>query len=305
MDDDGPLLTIGELAKRAGAPVRTIRFWSDTGLVPPAARTDSDRRLYDAAGVARLELVMTLRELGLSLASVRRVLDGQDTVAQVAAVHVAALDAQIRTLRLRRAVLSTVVKRAADGNEMSVINKLARLSATERRQIIDDFTNEVFEGLRPSPAKSPRWAAGRELPDDPSTGQVDAWVELAELVADKTFREVMRRVTDVGVEVQAGRWLVDLGRAQAEAEAALQRGVPPDSAEAARIVARILAGAPGRTRQTELLAQLETADDPRIERYWQLTTVISGKGPFPSPLPALRWLASALRANQDGNEADR
>jgi DNA-binding transcriptional MerR regulator len=59
MDNDGPLLTIGELARRAGVPVRTIRFWSDSGLVPPASRTDSDRRLYDAACVARLELVMT------------------------------------------------------------------------------------------------------------------------------------------------------------------------------------------------------------------------------------------------------
>jgi DNA-binding transcriptional MerR regulator len=305
MDNDGPLLTIGELAKRAGVTVRTIRFWSDTGLVPPAARTDTDRRLYDGAGVARLELVMTLRELGLSLASVRRVLDGQDTAAEVAAVHLEALDAQIRTLRLRRAVLAAVVKRAADGREMSMINKLARLSATERRQIIDDFTAEVFEGLDPSPARSPRWAAAPELPDDPSADQVEAWIELAELVADRSFRAQMRRVTDIGVQIQADRWLLDLGQAQEAAEAARQRGVPPGSAEAARIAAQILAGTPASTRQAELLAELELANDPRAERYWQLTTIISGKGPFPTPLPALRWLALALSASQDRNEAGR
>jgi hypothetical protein len=34
MEDDGPLLSIGELARRSGLPVRTIRFWSDAGLVP-------------------------------------------------------------------------------------------------------------------------------------------------------------------------------------------------------------------------------------------------------------------------------
>jgi DNA-binding transcriptional MerR regulator len=33
MDDDGPVLTIGELARRAGLPVRTIRFWSDTRVL--------------------------------------------------------------------------------------------------------------------------------------------------------------------------------------------------------------------------------------------------------------------------------
>jgi Predicted transcriptional regulators len=117
MENDGPLLTIGELARRAGVPVRTIRFWSDSGLVPPASRTDGDRRLYDAACVARLELVTTLRELGVSLASVRRVLDGQVTAAQVAAIHLEALETEIRALRLRRAVVAAVVKRSADGGD--------------------------------------------------------------------------------------------------------------------------------------------------------------------------------------------
>lgn len=111
MEDDEPLLSIGKLARRSGLPVRTIRFWFDIGLVPPAARTDSGRRLYDAASAARLELVASLRELGLGLADVRRVLDRQVTVAEVATVHLEALDAQIRTLRLRRAVLAAVVKR--------------------------------------------------------------------------------------------------------------------------------------------------------------------------------------------------
>jgi DNA-binding transcriptional MerR regulator len=103
MDDAATMRTIGQLAQRTGLPVRTIRYWSDIGAVPPAGRTARDHRRYDAAAVARLELVATLRELGLGLAEVRRVLDRQATVAEVAATHVEALDAQIRTLRLRRA----------------------------------------------------------------------------------------------------------------------------------------------------------------------------------------------------------
>ncbi len=306
MENDGPLLTIGELARRTGVPVRTIRFWSDSGLVPPASRTDGDRRLYDAACVARLELVTTLRELGVSLASVRSVLGGQVTAAEVAAIHLEALDTEIRALRLRRAVVAAVVKRSADGTEMGMINKLARLSAAERQHIIDDFLAEVFTGLDPSPARFARWAAAPDLPDDPSAEQVEAWVDLAELVADRDFREQVRRVVaDVGVQVQSGTWLADVDRAQDEAEAARQRGVPPGSAEAAQIVERILAGTPGGQRRAELLAQLEAATDPRIERYWELTAVISGRGPFPSLQPALEWLAAALRASQGHREAGR
>jgi DNA-binding transcriptional MerR regulator len=244
MDDEASLLTIGELARRAGVPVRTIRFWSDAGLVPPAARTDTDRRLYDPAGVARLDLVVTLRELGLSLASVRQVLDGHATLAETAAVHLEAVDAQIRTLRVRRGVLAAVVKRATDGKEMSMISKLARLSAAERHRIIDDFTAEVFQGLEPSPARAARWAAAPDLPDDPSAEQVEAWIELAELVANQGFRAKVRRVAEIGRQIQAGQWLADVGRAQDAAAAARQRGVPPDSAEAERIVGQILAGSP-------------------------------------------------------------
>jgi DNA-binding transcriptional MerR regulator len=306
MENDGPLLAIGELARRVGVPVRTIRFWSDSGLVPPAARTDGDRRLYDAACVARLELVTTLRELGVSLASVRRVLGGQVTAAEVAAIHLEALDTEIRALRLRRAVVTAVVKRSADGQEMGMINKLARLSAAERRRIIDDFLAEVFRGLDPSPARFARWAAAPDLPDDPSAEQVEAWVDLAELVADRDFRDQVRQVAGiVGAQIQSGTWLVDAERAQDEAEAARQRGVPPDSAEAARIVAQILDGTPGAQRRPELLAQLEAGTDPRIERYWELTAVISGRGPFPSVQRALEWLAAALRASQGHWEAGR
>jgi hypothetical protein len=46
MTDATPLLGIGELATRTGLPVRTIRFYSDSGVVPPAGRTDAGYRLY-------------------------------------------------------------------------------------------------------------------------------------------------------------------------------------------------------------------------------------------------------------------
>jgi MerR family regulatory protein len=41
-----PLMTIGELATLAGLPVKKVRFWSDQGIVPPAARSGAGYRLY-------------------------------------------------------------------------------------------------------------------------------------------------------------------------------------------------------------------------------------------------------------------
>jgi DNA-binding transcriptional MerR regulator len=299
MEDDGPVLSIGELARRAGLPVRTIRFWSDIGVLPPAARTGSGRRLYDAAGVARVELVATLRELGMGLADVRRVLAEQASVAEVAAVHLEALDAQIRALRLHRAVLAVMVKRAAGNEETTMMNKLARMSVAERRQMIDDFLAEVFEGLEPSPARAARWAVAADLPDDPAPEQVDAWVELAEMVGDQDFRQRIRQVTDHGIELQASDGLQDWAQwAQLNAVAAVLRGCPPDSAEAAQVVDRIMASAPGSRDRAWLLAGLEAYTDPRIDRYWQLSATISGRPPFPSLTSAPEWLLAALRAHE-------
>lgn len=124
-------------------------------------------------------------------------------------------------------------------------------------------TAEVFEGLDPSPDRAARWNAAPNLPDDPSPEQIEAWVELAELATDEGFRQRIREVTGYGIQVQAGRGLLDVGRAQEIAEAARQRGIPPDSAEAVQIVDRILAGTAGNQQRGELLPLLEAVTDSR------------------------------------------
>ncbi|MQY22691.1 MerR family transcriptional regulator [Nocardia macrotermitis] len=73
--DDVVRYTIGELAERTGLSARTIRFWSDAGVIPPVGRSAGGYRLYGVEAVGRLELVRTLRELGVGLARVREVLE--------------------------------------------------------------------------------------------------------------------------------------------------------------------------------------------------------------------------------------
>src|SRR6267154_2019545 len=104
MDGD-TLYSIGDLARRTGLTVRAIRFYSDSGIVPPTDRSPAGYRLYGIDAVARLDLVRTLRGLGLDLPTIRQVVDREVSLPEVAAAHAEALAVQIRTLRLRRAVL--------------------------------------------------------------------------------------------------------------------------------------------------------------------------------------------------------
>lgn len=299
IDDGTGLLTIGELARVTGLTVRTIRYWSDEGALPPVTRSAGDYRLYDAASVARLELIRTLRELGLGLADVRRVLAGEATVAQVAAAHVVALDAQIRSLKVTRAVLSTVAKRGSGAEEMTLVNRLARLSAAERRRIVEEFVDEVFHGLDTAdPVIRERMRnTAADLPEEPTPEQVDAWLELAEMLQDPDFRAEMRKVAefnaaDRGHDAPAGaslwfsRRLVQLGAR------ARERGIAPDSAEAAEVLGELL----GDADPAAVLYRLRSHATNRVARYRELLAVVKGTGPEAAYREEFAWVVAALEA---------
>lgn len=91
MDSD-TLYSIGELFRRTGLSVKTIRFYSDKGIVPPTGRSTAGYRLYGLDALARLDLARTLRDLGLDLATVRKVLDREASIPEVAEAHANALD---------------------------------------------------------------------------------------------------------------------------------------------------------------------------------------------------------------------
>ncbi len=200
------LLSIGELATQTGLPVRTIRFYSDAGVVPEAERTEAGYRLYGPDALARLGLVRTLRDLGVDLPTIRRVLEREVSVADVAAAHAAAIDAQIRVLRVQKAVLGAVARRGSDPKEMQRMHKLAQLSDDERKRIVAEFLEEAFDGLDMEPGFAARMrSAAPELPDDPTPEQVDAWIELAELVQDPAFKASIRRMSEQHSAARAAR----------------------------------------------------------------------------------------------------
>jgi DNA-binding transcriptional MerR regulator len=242
--------SIGDLARRTGLPVRTIRFYSDAGIVAPIGRTPAGHRLYDAGAVARLDLVRTLRELDVDLPAIRQVLNRELSLPAVAAAHAEALDVQIRILRVRRAVLAAAARHGSTTEELDLMHKLARLSEEERRRLIVDFLDAVFGGQDSDADPSfegVRRSMTPELPDDPEAEQVQAWAELAELAQDPDFRASLRRLAeDEAAERGATdsapvlrRGLVAVVRDQASP--ALTAGIEPDSPQAAPVVAALTA----------------------------------------------------------------
>jgi DNA-binding transcriptional MerR regulator len=300
------MLTIGQLARRTGVPVRTIRFWSDEGVLPETDRSHGGYRRYDARAVARLDLVRTLRELGLGLDDVRLVLERQRSVEEVAAAHVRAIDTQIRTLRTQRALCTMLAGGEWSTRKAALMNDLARLSAAERRRTIDDFVDATFADTDPDAPGAGIATAMRSMPtdqpDDPTTEQVAAWVELAELVADPAFRARAREMAVAGVAAggQPAPYAPDPGLVVEHAGAAVAAGIEPASAEGREVLDRIVEPGLVREERLALADSLATFSDRRVERYWQLLGVLNGWAPVPSAVPAFEWVIAALRSGSAG-----
>ncbi|XUL87300.1 MerR family transcriptional regulator [Streptomyces galilaeus] len=308
MDGD-TLYSIGELARRTGLTVKTIRFYSDRGIVAPKDRTPAGYRLYGIDAVARLDLVRTLRELGLDLSTIRRVVDRELSLPEVAAAHAEALAVQIRVLRLRHAVLAAVAARGSTPEETELMHRLAQLSEDERRRLVGEFLDAVFGGLD---AAVPAFAGVMrsmtpELPDNPDAEQVQAWVELAELSLDPEFRASVRQLAEEQAAEQVRSDAAGPRRDIAAAVCdqvgpALAAGIDPASPQADPFVAAFtvnyahLLGRPDDVElRRRLAARLERVNDPRRERYLQLLAVVNG-WPAPESLaPVLDWSVQALR----------
>ena len=70
-----PSLRIGEVARRTGLPVKTIRYYCDEGLLQPKARSESGYRLFDEENLAELTIIRSLRAMDVSIPELARILE--------------------------------------------------------------------------------------------------------------------------------------------------------------------------------------------------------------------------------------
>jgi DNA-binding transcriptional MerR regulator len=305
-------LSIGEVARLTGLPVKTIRYYSDIGLVAAATRTDAGYRRYDEAGLARLELIHALRDLGLDLASIRRVTEHQTTIEEVARAHADAIDLHVHQLTLRRAVLRAIARGVTRPEEVQRMTAFAQASAEESRRIMEEFLDSIFADHQDNPFAQRMRTTLAVLPDEPSAEQIDAWVELARLVQDSEFRARVREMIEEGERQRAASGMTETDEATQRAGqavvdragTAVSQGVVTDSPAALAIVNEVVplfAAAASKEDspeyRRELARQLAKFSDRRVERYWQLIGLVNGWPVQPSLMRPYEWFMAALDAS--------
>ncbi len=96
---------VGDLAAATGLTVRALHHYEQIGLLAPPSRAEGHQRLYSERDVRRLYRICALREIGLSLADLRRVED-RTSLRDVLRDHLAQVDAEIAELAQLRLLIA-------------------------------------------------------------------------------------------------------------------------------------------------------------------------------------------------------
>jgi DNA-binding transcriptional MerR regulator len=177
-------LKVGELARRTGLTIRTLHHYDEIALLKPSLHTESGHRLYTAGDVARLQQLLSLRQLGFSLEEIRACLDRPGfSPLEVIRLHVARLRDQIEMQRGLCERLEALAEHFRTAGEVSVDQFLQTIEVMN--MIENYYTPEQLESFRKRCEEAA--AAGQDIARQ---GQAD-W---AQLLAEYTVE--MEKGTD-------------------------------------------------------------------------------------------------------------
>ncbi|MEV7794405.1 MerR family transcriptional regulator [Streptomyces sp. NPDC087512] len=301
------LCGIGELAERAGVTVKTVRFYSDRGLLPEALRSAGGHRRYGPEALGRLRLIRSLRAIGLPLPEVRRVLDEEDGADDVLEEAVAGqlreVGSELRALRWREAALR-LVRECPSGERADRLRLVGAVSAPPSTEPLVRFWRGWLPPRMPARAASAFLeVAVPRPPDDPAPEQVLAFARLNALTLAPCPGTARPQPDAHRATGARGAAVLYTGLAEAYELAAgpLRRGADPHAGEALDCFVDAYTGAYGVRDSPDFRRVLarRLAADPRIDRYWELVAEVvtaPGSAPEPTPGAAHDWLLAALEA---------
>lgn len=127
-------LTIGQIARRAGVGIETVRFYERQGLLDEPPRGDSGYRQYEEAVIDQLRFIRRAKELGFTLKEIKELLDLRvdsatpcGEVKKRAEAKIVDIESKIRTLqRMKRSLVKLTKACSGEGRtaECSILDAL-------------------------------------------------------------------------------------------------------------------------------------------------------------------------------------
>ncbi|MEU4067944.1 MerR family transcriptional regulator [Streptomyces wedmorensis] len=143
--------SIQEVAKKAGTTSRTLRHYGERGLLEPSRIGANGYRYYDQAALVRLQRILLLRELGLSLPAIAEVLEGQRDTSAALRTHLALLEQERERIGRRIASVRTTLHKTEKGEELMADEVFDGFDHTvHEKEVTERWGREAYE-------KGDRW----------------------------------------------------------------------------------------------------------------------------------------------------
>lgn len=140
-------LKVGDVARRTGITVRALHHYDEIGLLEPSEQTASGHRLYTEDDLARLQKVVSLRQLGFSLDEIAKLLRGPASdLSGVLERHIHALRDQVARAEILRGKLESMAARLRAGDRPTIDDLLSTIKETAMYEKY--FTAEQAQKLK-------------------------------------------------------------------------------------------------------------------------------------------------------------
>jgi DNA-binding transcriptional MerR regulator len=194
-------LKVGELARRTGLTVRTLHHYDAIGLLKPSLHTEAGYRLYTANDIARLQQVLSLRQLGFSLDEIRECLDRPGfSPLEVIDLNIARLRGQIEVQRQLCERLEMLARHLRAAGEVSADEFLHTI---EEMAMLENLAEKYFTPEQLKLIQESREQVGRDYLER----MQEEWAELIALIraemdrgtdpADEKVQALLRRWQDL------------------------------------------------------------------------------------------------------------
>ncbi|MEU9554911.1 MerR family transcriptional regulator [Streptomyces fumanus] len=259
--------SIGEIAARTGLSVKTVRYYSDSGLLPVAERSCGGHRRYGPEALERLRLIRRLRALDVPIAAITGVVTGERGLEDLLTSELDTVQERLAGLRWRQATLQALDDCEADERlrRLEVLSQVGDLPQAHT-ELYERWDKALPASLPPQVADTLVAAATPHPPAEPSPRHVLAYAELHLITAHPHFHEQLI----FPVDTRAGLFYTGLLDSVAVAsEALIQR-----SAEQLVHAGQLLADACARAYRTQNTPdyhhelRLYFQARPLVPRYW-------------------------------------
>jgi DNA-binding transcriptional MerR regulator len=175
--------SIQEVARMSGTTSRTLRHYGDVGVLEPSRIGSNGYRYYDRDGMVRLQQILLLRELGLSLPTIADVLSRQTDVASALRAHIGWLEDEQGRIDRQIVSVRRTLRALRDGEALAAGDMFDGFDHTQyreeatRRWTADSFARGAAWWEASSEAEKEEWQ--RALQE-----RTQRWIDLAGSGAD-------------------------------------------------------------------------------------------------------------------------